>query len=113
VTFHDTKQHLGLADPQAQAPTAVRRTAPVAGLAYALILLWYADHVHPDLAAGHRLADWPDRPWYRSKATPSFPDMLTALRRAGWRRYLSAPPSPPRRRQNPAFSWPDAVLATA
>ena len=113
VTFHDTKQHLGLADPQAQAATAVRRTAPVAGLVYALILLWYADHVHPDVDAGHRPIAWPQRPWYRAKVTPSFPDMLAALRRAGWRRYLSGPPSQPRRHQNPAFSWPDAVLATA
>jgi hypothetical protein len=113
VTFHDTKQHLGLADSQAQSATAVRRTAPVAGLVYALILLWYADHVHPDVAAGHRPTAWPDRPWYRAKATPSFPDMLAALRRAGWRSYLSGPPSPPRRHRNPAFSWPDAVLATA
>ena len=113
VTFHDTKQHLGLADSQAQAASAVRRTAPIAGLVYALVLLWYADHVHPDVAAGHRPMAWPDRPWYRAKATPSFPDMLGALRRAGWRRYLSGPPSPPRRHQNPAFSWPDAVLATA
>ena len=113
VTFHDTKQHLGLADPQAQTATAVRRTAPVAGLVYALVLLWYADHVHPNVAAGHRPLAWPDRPWYRAKTTPSFPDMLAALRRAGWRRYLSAPPSPTRRHQNPAPSWPDAVLATA
>ena len=113
MTFHDTKQHLGLADSQAQAATAVRRTAPVAGLVYALILLWYADHVHPDVAAGHRPTAWPDRPWYRAKATPSFPDMLAALRRAGWRRYLSGPPSRPRHHENPAFSWPDAVLATA
>ena len=113
VTFHDTKQHLGLADPQAQAATAVRRTAPIAGLVYALVLLWYADHVHPDVTAGHRPLAWPDRPWYRAKAAPSFADMLAALRRAGWRRYLSAPPCPTRRPQNPAFSWPDAVLATA
>ena len=113
VTFHDAKQHLGLADPQAQSPAAVRRTAPVAGLVYALVLLWYADYVHPDVAAGHASAGWPDRPWYRAKATPSFPDMLAALRRAGWRRYLSGPPSAPRRHQNPAYSWPDAVLATA
>ena len=113
VTFHDAKQHLGLADSQAQAPTAVRRTAPVACLVYALVLLWYADHVHPNVAAGDASAGWPDRPWHRAKSTPSFPDMLTALRREGWRRYLSAPPSPSRRPQNSAFSWPDAVLATA
>lgn len=113
VTFHDTKHHPGLADPQAQVATAVRRTAPVAGLVYALILLWYAGHVHPDVAAGHRRAAWPDRPWYRPKAAPSFPDMLAALRRAGWYRDLSAPPSVPRGPQDHPFSWPDAVLASA
>jgi hypothetical protein len=113
VTFHDTKQHLGLADPQAQSPRAVRRAAPVACLVYALVLLWYAGQVHPDVAAGHTSAGWPDRPWYRAKAAPSFADMLAALRRAGWRRYLSTPPLPSRRPGNSAPSWPDAVLATA
>jgi len=53
------------------------------------------------------------RPWYRSKATPSFPDMLTALRVAGWRAWILQVPSAPRRRSNPRTSWPDAVLATA
>jgi DDE superfamily endonuclease len=108
VTFHDTKQHLGLADPQAQAPTAVRRAAPMAFLVYALVLLWYAD-TH----AGAASTAWVDRPWYPGKTSPSFLDMLTALRRAGWRRYLFAVPVSSRRPRNPAFSWPDAVLATA
>jgi hypothetical protein len=108
VTFHDAKQCLGLADPQAQSPTAVRRTAPFAFLVYALVLLWYADSV-----SGGRPGGWLQRPWYRGKEAPSFLDMLTTLRRAGWHRYLSAAPSTPRRPQNPGFSWPDAVLATA
>jgi hypothetical protein len=108
VTFHDTKQHLGLADPQAQSPTAVRRAAPMAFLVYALVLLWYAD-AHADATS----TAWVDRPWYPGKTSPSFLDMLTALRRAGWRRYLSAASVPSRRPRNPAFSWPEAVLATA
>jgi hypothetical protein len=108
VTFHDTKQHLGLADPQAQSPTAVRRAAPVAFLVYALVLLWYAD-----AQAGATPTAWIDRPWYPGKTSPSFLDMLTALRRAGWRRYLLTPPLPSRCPRNFAFSWPDAVLATA
>jgi len=108
VAFHDTKQHLGLADPQAQAPTAVRRAAPVAFLVYALVLLWYAD-----AQASTTPTAWVDRPWYPGKTSPSFLDMLTALRRAGWRRYLSAASVPSQRLRNPAFSWPDAVLATA
>jgi hypothetical protein len=108
VTFHDTKQHLGLANPQAQSPTAVRRTAPLAFLVYALVLLWYADAHH-----GAASTAWLDRPWYPAKTGPSFLDMLTALRRAGWRRYLFAAPMLSRRSRNPVFSWPEAVLATA
>lgn len=108
VTFHDTKQYLGLANAQAQAPTAVRRTAPFAFLVYALVLLWYAD-----AGSGGMPGSWLQRPWYRGKEAPSFLDMLTALRRAGWRHYFSAAPSPRRRPQNPEFSWPEAVLATA
>ena len=107
VTFRDAKQHLGLADPQAQAARAVRRTAPLAFLVYGLVLLWYAEHV------GAETAIWPHRPWYREKAAPSFPDMLTAPRGAGWRPHLSAPPCGPQRPQNPLAPWPEAVLATA
>jgi len=108
VTFHDTKQHLGLADPQAQSPAAVRRAAPLAFLVYGLVLLWYADEHHGAVSTA-----WVDRPWYPAKTGPSFLDMLTALRRAGWRRYLSAAPVPSRCPRNLAFSWPEAVLATA
>ena len=42
VAFHDQKQFLGFEDPQNQAATAVARTAPMAGLVYDLVLLWYA-----------------------------------------------------------------------
>ena len=55
-----------------------------------------------------------ERLYYRegALAAPSFLDMLTALRRAGWQRALSAAAWPPRRRQNAGTAWPDAVLAT-
>jgi hypothetical protein len=108
VAFHDTKQHLGFEDAQNQAAAAVERTAPMAGVVYALVLLWYADQ-----ARQRSPAPWPHRPWYRRKAAPSFPDMLTALRREGWRAYFLDPPLPARRTQNPPPSWPDAVFATA
>jgi hypothetical protein len=108
VTFHDTKQFLGLEDPQGQAPQAVQRTAPVALVLYALVLLWYAGQVHGRAGAG-----WLPRPWYRAKTTPSFLDMLTALRCAGWHRALSQPSSAAWLRQNPPPLWSDAVLATA
>ena len=108
VTFHDAKQCLGLEDPQGQTPQAVRRTAPLALIVYALVLLWYADQFHCP-----RVVSWLPRPWYRTKTAPSFLDMLTALRRAGWRQYLSQLPCSPRRPQNPAFPWHESLLATA
>jgi len=43
-----------------------------------LAILWYtASGHHPDLVAEHRAK----APWYLSKTTPSFADMLTKLRR--------------------------------
>jgi hypothetical protein len=108
VAFHDQKQFLGFEDSQNQTATAVARTAPMAGLIYDLVLLWYAARVRQ----GHT-ADWLVRPWYRSKTAPSFPDMLTAVRQESWRLYFSDPPSPTPATDKPATSWPDALLATA
>ena len=91
VSFHDQKQCLGLEDPQAQTAQAVARTAPLAGIVYDLVLLWYAERVQQG-----RSPDWVARPWYRSKTAPSFLDMLTAARQESWRWDVSAPPCSPR-----------------
>jgi hypothetical protein len=103
-TFFLLKQVLGFEEPQNQTALAVRRTAPFAGVVFALVVLWYAR----ELAAG-RAVTWPVRPWYRRKAAPSFADVLAALRQAGlaraagWRPplRLSASPCPARRLQKP------------
>jgi hypothetical protein len=108
VTFHDQKQFLGFEDPQNQTPTAVARTAPMAGIVYDLVLLWYAARVQQGLATG-----WLARPWYRSKTTPSFLDMLTAVRQESCRLYFSDPPSHGPAAQNSAHSWANDLLATA
>ena len=108
VTFLASKQFLGFEDPQNQSQAAVRRTAPMAFVAYDLVLLWYAARPAPTWTDA-----WVVRPWYRHKATPSFLDMLTALRREGWARYVSEAPCAVRRLQNPLTPWPDAVFATA
>jgi hypothetical protein len=108
VAYHDSKQWLGLEDPQNQTSAAVQRTAPLAFLVYALILLWYAARV-----AAHAAPAWVERPWYRQKRTPSFLDMLTALRCDGWQQALSEPALPARRRQKAGTLWLDALLATA
>ena len=104
VTFFDCKQSLGLEDPQNQAPLAVRRTAPFAGLVYALVVLWAARQIDDGA-----VLTTPPRPWYRHKAQVglSFGDLLASLRQAGlarvavtsWR--LTAPACPPRRDPKP------------
>jgi hypothetical protein len=95
VAFHDQKQFLGFAEPQQQSARAVLRTAPLAGLVYALVLLWYAGQSQQGTAAG-----WVPRPWYRTKTTPAFLDMLTALRQQSYRADVCAPPWCPRCAQN-------------
>jgi hypothetical protein len=96
VAFHDQKQFLGFEDPQNQTATAVARTAPLAGIVYDLVLLWYAARLQQGHATG-----WTVRPWYRSKSTPSFLDMLTAVRQESWHLAFSDPPSPAPVAQNP------------
>jgi hypothetical protein len=78
VTFWLLKGWLGFEEPQNQTECAVRRTAPFAGVVFALIILWYA----ATLQAG-RAATWLERPWYRRKAAPSFADVLATLRQQG------------------------------
>ena len=108
VTFHDAKQFLGWADPQGQAPRAVQRTAPLAFVVYDLVLLWFAEHAHSTTSPV-----WPVRPWYRHKTTPSFPDMLETLRRAGWQAVFSELPCPPWRLENSPTVPPDGDLRAA
>jgi hypothetical protein len=108
VAFHDQKQFLGFEDPQNQTPEAVARTAPMAGIVYDLVLLWYAARLQQGHATG-----WLVRPWYRSKATPSFLDMLTAVRQETWRLCFSDPPSPGPAAHKSAHSWANDLLATA
>jgi hypothetical protein len=104
VTFRDIKQELGFGDPRngwwrrrhgvradpknrssqqqlRRAAAAALRTAPLAGIAYALVVRWYLEHGRPerDVTRVRRRA-----PWYRRKRHPSFADMLAALRRSIW-----------------------------
>jgi hypothetical protein len=108
VAFHDQKQFLGFEDPQNQSATAVARTAPLAGVVYDLVLLWYAARVQQG-----RADDWIVRPWYRSKATPSFLDMLTAVRQDSWRLLFSGPPLPTPVTHNPPPLGHTALQASA
>ena len=112
VAFRNTKQIMGLEDPQngwwrrkAGSPrpkkrpgphprgqkgeTAVNHTLMLVFTADALVVLWYLEHGNSDddVARVRREA-----PWYRHKHTPSFTDMLAALRRHIWIARLSRHP---------------------
>jgi len=78
VTFQNSKQLLGFGDPANRTQQAVKRTAPMALVAYSLVVLWFHRH-------GQRDVEFPHRPWYTQKQDPSFADMLTTLRALSWR----------------------------
>jgi hypothetical protein len=83
VMFHDSKQYLGLHDPQVRCESCVERAHPMAWFCYGMSLLWYAlaGHEHE---SPHR-----ERPWYGWAVRPAFPEVLGALRLALWRgRYF-------------------------
>jgi hypothetical protein len=85
VTFETCKQLLGLEDPANRKELAVRRTAPMAFVFHALIVVWFHQ-------VGHSHLQFPDRPWYPHKHEPSFADMLTTLRRLSWQEKLRTLP---------------------
>lgn len=71
VTFQDTKQHLGIDEPENRTTQAVRRTAPTGFLLYSLIVWWH-ETIRPTPATFLR--------WWPNKHAASFADMLAALR---------------------------------
>lgn len=75
MTFQETKQELGIEEPQAFSRQAVLRTAPFCFLLYTFIVLWFAGY-------GYALYAPPDRPWYQDKSRASFADILTTLRQS-------------------------------
>jgi hypothetical protein len=85
-SFQEGKTQLGFEQPQGWTRRAVERTAPTAMLLYSLIVLWFA-------GVGHRSYRPLWRPWYRSKAVPSFADMLATLRRESVRARVLSPPA--------------------
>ena len=82
VAFHNAKSHFGFEDPQNRTPKAVLRTAPFGMVLYSLVITWFAKE-------GHRRSRFPKRPWYTTKSTPSFADMLTTIRRESLREHFS------------------------
>jgi hypothetical protein len=75
--FREAKQLLGFADSQARKEAAVLRVAPLVGLLYSVLVLWFAEG-----AFRSPLVKLPVRPWYAHKRGFSFPDILRTARRA-------------------------------
>ena len=90
VTFHDSKQHLGLGEAENRKPLAVRRTVPTCLLMYSLVVLWH-ECIRDKPAAS--LRKW------TGKDQASFAEMLAALRADSLdefkRKHLSTPGIPP------------------
>jgi DDE superfamily endonuclease len=78
VAYEEAKEIFGVGDARNRAEKAVLRTVPFQLLAMDLTIIWYALHGHhPDDIAEHRQRS----PWYLTKTSPSFADMLAKLRR--------------------------------
>lgn len=90
-TFRWAKGRLGFEDPQSRTEGAVTRTAPMALWVYSLVVLWYARWSKRRTTLPFRPA-----PWNTTKTTPSFSDMLAALRRQSWMLLISDPAAPDR-----------------
>ena len=77
VFFREAKQLLGFADSRARKEAAVLRVAPLVGLLYSTLVVWFAEGVHRTT-----IALPPVRPWYPHKQGLCFADILRAARRA-------------------------------
>jgi hypothetical protein len=78
LAFFDSKQFLGLHDPRVRSARSVERAHPMAWFVGSLTILWYCLKGHEGSHVER------DRPWYTTKVTPTFTDMLGALRLQMW-----------------------------
>ena len=78
LAFFDSKQFLGLHDPQVWSERSVERAHPMAWFVGSLTILWYCLKGHEGSHVER------ERPWYKHKVTPTFTDMLGALRLQMW-----------------------------
>lgn len=84
VAFRETKQYLGMDEPQARKKKAVLRITPFCLWLNSVIKVWFVlegRRNQPALPAND--------PWYTHKDTISFQDMLGAIRLHFWRKYIS------------------------
>jgi DDE superfamily endonuclease len=95
VAFEEGKELFGVGHARNRTRKAVERTVPFQFLTMTLTIIWYAaSGHHPGDVAEHRER----APWYLTKTTPSFADMLAKLRRviiaAQYHPEQGRPPTP-------------------
>jgi hypothetical protein len=84
VAFFDSKQFLGLHEPRVWSAASVERAHPMAWFVLSITVLWYA------LGGQHGPQVRRERPWYSGKVTPTFTDMLGALRLQLWQGRIAS-----------------------
>jgi DDE superfamily endonuclease len=104
VCYWESKELLGLHEPQVRTEEAVQRAHPMAWFVGGLVLVWYARYGY-DAEQAH----W-DRPWYRHKVGPTFADMLATMRLHLWRGGWEEAPAEER---NDMLDWLFHYIATA
>jgi hypothetical protein len=82
LAFHDSKQFLGLEDPEVRTPRSVERAHPMAWFCLSLVILWYALN-REQIEKVRR-----DRPWYKKTVGDTFTEMLGAMRLRLWHQRL-------------------------
>ena len=85
VVFRESKQYLGIQDSQARKQQAVLRTTPFCLWLNSLIKVWFILE-----NKNNKVVVPKHDPWYLSKTTISFQDMLNALRRTFWTDLFSS-----------------------
>src|SRR5262249_8830638 len=73
-----SKQYIGWHAPRVRAERSVERAHPMAWFVGSLVVVWYCVKGHE---GSHVVRE---RPWYKRKVTPTFTDMLGALRLQMW-----------------------------
>ena len=76
IFFREAKQLLGFADSQARKEAAVLRVAPLVGLLYSTLVIWFVRDIYRLPVAAPPL-----RPWYPHKRGLCFADVLRAAQR--------------------------------
>jgi hypothetical protein len=82
LAFHDSKQFLGLEDPEVRTEQSVQRAHPMAWFCLSLGVLWYTLNREQVEKVSR------DRPWYNKKVGDTFSEMLGAMRLWLWRQRI-------------------------